>query len=311
MSGALDAGIAALLLGVAFRVLLARDPFGAVIGFVALGLVLALAWVRLAAVDVALTEAAIGGGVTGLVMVRAAARLPKREGARQTADRGTNGIAAGLCVLVFIGLSAVVLGLPEPAPTLAPEAAAHLPGTGLGNPVTAVLLVYRALDTLLEVVVLLLALIAIWSLSADASWRGAPPPPGARQPTEALVFLARVLPPVGVLVAIYLFWAGADVPGGAFQGGAVLAAMGLLVLLAGLRAPPRIGDRGLRLLVLAGPVVFLAVGMLGWAVAGAFLGYPEGAAKPVIIAVEAALTLSIAVMLALLVLGPPVGARQP
>ena len=49
--------------------------------FVAYGLILALVWVRLAAVDVAMTEAAIGSGVTGALLVGAAARLRRAEAA--------------------------------------------------------------------------------------------------------------------------------------------------------------------------------------------------------------------------------------
>ena len=43
---------------------------------------------------------------------------------------------------------------------LAPQAAEHLGDLGLGIAVTAVLIAYRALDTMLEKVVLLLAVIA-------------------------------------------------------------------------------------------------------------------------------------------------------
>ncbi len=134
-----------------------------------------LAWVRLAAVDVALTEAAIGSGVTGVLLLRAAARLTRNRGDRRTARQGSlASLRRSLCAAVSAGLAVIVVSLPEPAPTLAPEAAANLPATGLGNPVTAVLLAYRAIDTFLEKVVLLLALVGVWSLAADRDWGGAP-----------------------------------------------------------------------------------------------------------------------------------------
>ena len=72
---AFDAILAATVLGVAGWTIAAREAFAAVVGFVAYGLLLALVWVRLAAPDVALTEAAIGGGVTGVLLLGAAARL--------------------------------------------------------------------------------------------------------------------------------------------------------------------------------------------------------------------------------------------
>ena len=72
---AFDAILAVTVLAVAGWTIVARDTFAAVVGFVAYGLLLALVWVRLAAPDVALTEAAIGGGVTGVLLLGAAARL--------------------------------------------------------------------------------------------------------------------------------------------------------------------------------------------------------------------------------------------
>ena len=60
---------------------------------------------------------------------------------------------------------------------------------------------FRALDTLLEKVVLVLALIGVWSLAPDALWGGIPGPQRHARPDEALVFLARLLPPVGIVIA--------------------------------------------------------------------------------------------------------------
>ncbi len=173
---AFDVGLAVLVLGLAVWTVAARDTFAAVVGFVAFGLLLALVWVRLAAPDVALTEAAIGGGVTGGLLVGASARLrPSEALADGAGPRKIQRLAAAvLCTLVTAGLAAIVLLLPEPAPTLAPRAAENLAATGLGNPVTAVLMAYRAIDTLLETVVLLLALLGIWSLAPDRVWGGLP-----------------------------------------------------------------------------------------------------------------------------------------
>src|SRR5271168_3791422 len=68
-----------LLLGIAVWVIVARATFAAVIMFVAYGLLLAIVWVRLFAVDVALTEAAIGSGVTGMLLLGAVGRLGNAE----------------------------------------------------------------------------------------------------------------------------------------------------------------------------------------------------------------------------------------
>jgi multisubunit Na+/H+ antiporter MnhC subunit/multisubunit Na+/H+ antiporter MnhB subunit len=209
---ALDLLLGASLLAVAGMTIAARDAFAAAVSFVAFGLLLALVWVRIAAPDVALTEAAIGSGLTGGLLVAASSRLPRGAPSAEPGVILRLAAAAG-CVLVTAGLAATVLSLPEPAPTLAPLAAAHLPQTGLGNPVTAVLMAYRAIDTLLEVVVLLLAVIGVWSLAPDRFWRGRPGLPQREDPDGVLVFFARLLPPLGVLVAIHLFWIGSDAPG--------------------------------------------------------------------------------------------------
>jgi multisubunit Na+/H+ antiporter MnhB subunit len=303
-----DAILAATVLGVAGWTIATRQTFAAVVGFVAYGLLLALVWVRLRAPDVALTEAAIGGGVTGVLLLGAVARLRQAPAATPAEWpvvplRLVTGV---LCAAVSAVLAAtVLLLLPEPGPTLAPQAAANLASNGVDNAVTAVLMAYRALDTLLEKVVLVLALIGVWSLAPDAVWGGIPAPQRHARPDDALVFLARLLPPVGIVIAAYLLWVGADEPGGAFQGGALLAAMWLLALIAGLTRAPAVSDRRLRLVLVAGPAVFIAVGLAGFALAEGFLAYPEGYAKPLIIVIEVAKMLSVAATLGLLVMGPP------
>jgi multisubunit Na+/H+ antiporter MnhB subunit len=202
-------------------------------------------------------------------------------------------------------LAAVVLGASESGPTLAHDALANLRSTGVENPVTAVLMAFRATDTLLEKIVLVLAVLAVWSLAPDSKWGGRPGPKERIDPDGVLPFLARVLPPFGVVVGIYLVWVSSSEPGGAFQGSTLLAAMWLLVMMAGLAEKPATKSRRLRLAVLVGPVFFLAVGLAGQALAGAFLSYPIAWAKTLIVAIEVPMLLSLAAMLGLLVLGAP------
>jgi multisubunit Na+/H+ antiporter MnhB subunit len=114
-----------------------------------------------------------------------------------------------------------------------------------------------------------------------------------------------VLPPIGIVVGIYLFWAGADHPGGKFQSATILAAMWMLVQMAGLADAPRIDNRWVRSGIVIGPLVFVAVGVLGLWTAGAFLGYPEAFAKPLILTIEVALLPTLVLVLALLMNGPP------
>jgi len=307
---AFDIGLVVLILGIGASTIAAREAFAAVICFVVYGLLLAIAWVRLSAADVALTEAAIGGGMTGMLMLGAVARLRSAEGNDIRTGLPTRLATAAMCALISAGLATAILVPPEVVPTLAPMVMENLAQSGLGNPVAGVLFVYRALDTLLEKVVLILALLGVWSLAPDSVWGGIPVLRVYTQPSRTLTFLAQLLPPVGIVVAIYMCWVGANEPGGAFQGGTILAAMWLLVMIAGLKSVPAIGQPWLRLLVVVGPVIFLAIGLAGMVFAGAFLAYPSGYAKPLIVTVEFALTLSIGVVLGLLAAGPPEQAQR-
>ena len=128
---AADAFLALLILGLAIWTIAASATYGAVVGFVAYGLLVALVWVRLGSVDVAMTEAALGSGLTGLLLLGAAAHLAPLEAAERRARPGPwlRLLVGALCVAVTAGLAAVVLSLPEPAPTLAPAVAEHLATT--------------------------------------------------------------------------------------------------------------------------------------------------------------------------------------
>ena len=142
-------------------------------------------------------------------------------------------------------------------------------------------------------------------LAPDRAWGGRPGPRYNADPDGILAFIARVLPPIGIIVGIYIFWVGADYPGGKFQGATIIAAMWLLVLMAGLTDAPPISRRLVRVLLVAGPVVFIAIGFVGVATAGAFLAYPDGWAKPLILVIEFALMPSLALTLGLIMAGAP------
>jgi multisubunit Na+/H+ antiporter MnhB subunit len=308
---ALDIGLAFLIVAVAAWTIFARGAFAATVGYVVYGLLLSLVWIRLFAVDVALTEAAIGSGVTGILLIGAAARLRGAENAgdEKSLSGAARLFAAGLCILVALALAGVVLLLPDQGPSLAPQSMQNLAETGLGNPVTAVLIAYRSFDTMLEKVVLVLAVVGVWSLAADRYWGGGPGEARAERPEPTLSFFAQVLAPIGILVGVHVFWVGADEPGGAFQGGAILAAMWIIVMMARLTEAPQTSAFWLRAALIAGPAVFLAVGVAGAAVAGGYFAYPPGLAKPLILFIETFMTFTIAVTLAMLVAGPP--RREP
>ena len=74
---AFDVVLLLTLVWVAWRVLAGREAelFRAVVLFIAFGLLLAVAWVRLKAPDIALAEAAIGAGMTGALLLVTLGRL--------------------------------------------------------------------------------------------------------------------------------------------------------------------------------------------------------------------------------------------
>jgi multisubunit Na+/H+ antiporter MnhB subunit len=298
--------LAAVVLGLGIWTTVVRETYSATVGFVAYGLLVALVWVRLDAVDVALTEAAIGGGLGGVLLLGAAARLRNSELVlTQAPGKATQVAAAVLAALTGAALAGAVLLLPNPAPSLAPTVVGHAWATGMSNPVTNVLMAFRAMDTMLEKVVLLLAIIGVWSLAPDGAWGGHPGPRHQADPRGVLAFLARLLPPVGIVVGIYILWTGANHPGGAFQGGAILASMWLLTIMAGLTDMPPVSSRRLRLVLIAGPGLFLIVGLVGLWFGAAFLAYPPALAKPLILGIEVAMILTIAATLGLLIAGAP------
>lgn len=79
MNLAFDALLAAALVWTAWRCLAAVQLERAIILFIAFGLLMALAWARLSAPDIALAEAAIGAGLTGALLLDACGALPRRR----------------------------------------------------------------------------------------------------------------------------------------------------------------------------------------------------------------------------------------
>lgn len=200
-----------------------------------------------------------------------------------------------LAAFLGVALAAAMLDLPPHAVRLPDDVAANIAASGVAHPITAVLLNFRGYDTLLEIAVLMLALFGVLALVKPNAARVAHPA------HPLLQTLARLLAPLMVLVAGYLLWVGASAPGGAFQAGAVLAAAGVLLRLAGLLPAWAAPTLLLRVGLALGLLVFVAVAaaVLGHAT---LLTYPPALAGGLILMIEAALTLSIGLTLAALYL---------
>jgi multisubunit Na+/H+ antiporter MnhB subunit len=202
-----------------------------------------------------------------------------------------------LLLALFAVLALAVLALPPTAPGLSATVAERIGESGVSHPVTAVLLNFRGYDTLLELAVLLLALIGAWSVGTARACADAAPGP-------LLLHLPRLLMPLMVLVAGYLLWVGAHAPGGAFQAGALLGAVGILGCLSGRRLPARALGWPLRLVLVLGVAVFSALGVGVAALPGSMpLAWPPDLAKQIILGIELAAMLSIGAVLASLFVG--------
>lgn len=178
---------------------------------------------------------------------------------------------------------------------LADLAASRVPRSGVSNPVTAVLLNFRAYDTLLELAVLLAAILGIWSSGPARS--------GYRPAGEVLTALVAWVVPLLILAGGYLLWVGAHAPGGAFQAGALLGAAGVTLRLAGHEGAGLPPEPLLRVALGLGVLVFTLSGLALVPLAGGFLTYPPDLAKWLILLIETAATLSIGATLAAAYLG--------
>jgi len=308
---AFDTVLAVTLMWVAWKALASEDLFKGIALFIAFGLLMALVWVRLEAPDIALAEAAIGAGLTGALLLAALAKLesgskdsqPLQVAMLVKATTNTvnkqilfRWLLVLLLSVLVAGLSYVVLSLPLQAIGLSETVMENLEASGVSNPVTAVLLNFRGYDTLLELAVLLLALLGVWSLSNL-------PEQHESAPSKVLDMLTRLLVPLLILVSGYLLWTGAHAPGGAFQAGSVLAAAGVLLLLAGWRLEARFAGLFLRITLVLGLAMFVTVAIVVQLAGLRLLEFPLSIAGTLILLIEVAATLSIGMTLAALFFG--------
>lgn len=299
MQWTLDSLLGLGLLFLAWQTLNSTDLFRAIVMFISFGLLMALAWVRLDAPDIALAEAAIGAGLTGALLLAAFAKLHTSETAAHTTvmqQYPLKWLAFIASLMVAAGLVYTVLSLPDTAAGLRAEISTQLDKSGVSNPVTAVLLNFRGYDTLLEMFVLFVALLGVWSLGGRTLYQYPVTGPVLDAFTQLLV-------PILILVAAYLLWVGAHAPGGAFQAGSVLGAAGVLMLLSGWRLHPEHGTVPLRLVLVAGPAAFIVIALLGFLIEGQLLKYPPASAGMLILLLESLATLSIGATLAALFFG--------
>jgi multisubunit Na+/H+ antiporter MnhB subunit len=311
-----DVAVVAILVWLAAWALFTGRVFRSGVLFIAFGLTMAIAWVRLGAPDIALAEAAIGAGVIGVSILHAAVQMTDRE-QRERPGRPDGPpvdtrttlpsrwsrlprrtlpslVAAGVLGGMLVG---AVWRLSDAPAGLGPLVDAHLGESGASHPVTAVLLNFRAYDTWLEIGVLLLTAVAALAVRRETDLRTATRSVGG-DPLVAS-FTGQAVPVV-ILTGVLLLSVGTFGPGGAFQAGAMLGALGVLLYLAGHRAVTAIPGTTLRPWLAVGVVAFLIAAVAPLLVGDPLLRIPTGRATATILAIEVAVTASIALTLALL-----------
>ena len=291
-----------LLVLTAVAIVRAENLFVAVMLMAIFSLLMAANFFILDAADVALTEAAVGAGVTTVFFLGALALMATHERSRKTG----RGLALGVVtltvlVLIYATFDKPRLGDPN-APVHQHVAPWYLEQTpeliGIPNVVTAVLGSFRGYDTLGEVFVVLAACIGVLFILSVA-----PPPERAAQSTDDVGLRHHVVPqvvgrlliPFIVLFGLYVQFHGEYGPGGGFQAGAIVAT-GLILhaLLEGESAALRAIPRGVLLgMVAGGALLYTLVGITGILLGGNFLDYSVLAENPVkgqqvgILAIEA------------------------
>jgi uncharacterized MnhB-related membrane protein len=307
MSVLIDSILAVLTIYLALQCLLAPRLTQTVFLFFAFGLALALAWVRLGAVDVAITEAAIAAGFLGVLFLDAlrdfslapSHKWDNLELAPNTLYRKNPkslflprlALMSGLGLFLLIALEAV-WKIPEGG-GLTAATEALLPESGVEHPVTAVLLNFRAYDTWLEIGVILLGLLAIFAVGGIKIYRKPPVAADDILLRQVILFFTPVL----FLFGAFLLYFGKSGPGGAFQAAVLWGAIGILLHLGGKPVFSMIPRWLGQLLLTLGLVFFLILGFFLLAGGATLFEYPPAHAGVLILIVETLAAISIAAAL--------------
>ena len=174
-------------------------------------------------------------------------------------------------LIIVLALAVVVISafpdysLPLGLPTAGQNYAERgVDDTGSANLVTAVVVAYRGLDTLGEVVVLFSASTAVVLILTLIPISSNPAPP-----SSIVGFTSGVLPGAIVLFGIYIITHGHLSPGGGFPGGAVVASAFLLVMLGSNELPGK--SKFLASIESLAGLTFGLLGFWGMMVFGQFL----------------------------------------
>ena len=278
-----------LLVITALAIVRTENLFVAVMLTSIFSLLMAANFFILDAADVALTEAAVGAGITTVIFLSALGLTTQQEKAVRTGRRLAMVVVAVLATLIiYATFDKPRLGDPQ-APVHQHLAPWYLENTPVlmdfPNVVTAVLGSFRGYDTLGEVFVVFAACIGVQFILGVKPPAGSHYDPSASGLRHHLIpqVVGRLLIPFIILFGLYVQFHGEYGPGGGFQAGALIAAGVILYALlegeaAALRAIPKSVLMGL---VIGGACLYGGVGLLCIALGGNFLEYSVLSSNPV------------------------------
>jgi multicomponent Na+:H+ antiporter subunit B len=263
-----------------------HDLFAVVMLFGIYSLLTAALFMNLDAVDVAFTEAAVGAGVSTVLML-SGLHLTKRWESYPRRNPVLPLIVVGItgAVLVYAMLDAPLLGDPN-APVhqhVSPYYIEKAPvEVGMPNMVTAVLASYRGYDTFGETVVIFTAGLAVMLLLGIQE--GAQTRPGRSAIGDQIVLksVVKVLIPPILLYGLYVQFHGDFGAGGGFQAGVIFAAGFVLYDLAFGEGNARaaVPPSWLHRLAALGVLIYGGVGVYSLLAGKPFLDYSALSADP-------------------------------
>lgn len=271
----------------AVAVIRLRSLFAVVMLFGIYSLLTSSIFVVLDAVDVAFTEAAVGAGVSTMLMLATLSMTGYRE------KKPAHSPILPLIVVMLTGAVLIWGTLDMPAmgdinapvhQHVAPRYIQTSPDEiGIPNMVTSVLASYRGYDTMGEVIVVFTALIGVLALLGMSHATQIPGDEVDIESQPVLPVVARLLIPFILLFALYVQFHGDFGPGGGFQAGVIFAsgiilyAMTFGLKAALLLAPPSVLTR----LAALGVLLYGGTGLVTLYKGGNFLDYNVLAHDPV------------------------------
>ena len=281
-----------LLLITAVAIVRTRNLFVAVMLMGIASLQVAANFFLLDAADVALTEAAIGAGISTVLFLGALVLTAEREesgSSRRLLSFAV--VAAAALIVIYATFDKPRFGNPE-APVQVHVSPWYIEKTRelieIPNVVTSVLASFRGYDTLGELIVVFTAGIGVlFLLASDApsALKRSPLYDASAGLRQYLIprFLGRLLIPFILLLGLYVQFHGEYGPGGGFQAGAIIAAAFILYsLIEGERRALRVIPQGVLLAMMAGGMLLYGgVGVAGMLLGGSFLDYSVLAEDPV------------------------------